>query len=209
MYLLTNTALTEALALLFFFLTVPGPSPATNKVFHRFIPVVWPAGRHGGSERTNYSIGNDDHCCIQLMQQVKPTLENLLHIASLLCPYPRWRRSRQPSRTPANSRCEKWKAENTSVFSQAISDSSKINMAAFKLVIRMEGQRLTHEPRSWFQITVGELLLRLCVFVFMRPNPSPLRRRFCICLCALMQSWCIAPHVAVRWKTPKNEQTNF
>lgn len=55
----------------------------------------------------------------------------------------------------------------------------------------------------WFQFN-KDLFLK-CVWD--RTYPSPLWwRRLGVCLCALVQTWCIAPHVAVSWEASEKSK---
>lgn len=98
----------EKVSVLLFIL--PGPSPPTHKILHCFMAMIWPSWRDTGMEK---GIQNNKYMNGQWSKDVlwhrksdkrKPTLENQLHTASLLCLYPRRRCSQRPSQTPESSR---------------------------------------------------------------------------------------------------------
>lgn len=104
-------------------------------------------------------------------REVKPTPENQLHTASPLCLSLQRRCSRSPSQTPGCSENRKW--------------------------TRMKKKQQQSVNMSWFQFN-KDLFLE-CVWDSTYPRPL-WWGRFGVCLCALVQSWGIAPHVAICWE---------
>lgn len=113
------------------FFTVPGPSPATNKVLHGFIAMIRPARVETKNETgtNNYMkpattvwtwFESADVAGGFEERRVKLTLENQQRTASLLCRSLRRRWSRRPIQTPGNSRDEKRNTGRTCRFNHVL-----------------------------------------------------------------------------------------
>lgn len=102
--------------------------------------------------------------------EIKPTPENQLHTASPLCPSLQRHCSRSPSQTPGCSENRKWS--------------------------RMKKKK---KNSIWAGFNSNKDLFLECVWDSTYPRPL-WWGRFGVCLCALVQSWGIAPHVAICWE---------